>query len=122
MVTVEILFKRTTKDGFVTVGGESTGEDRDVSESGFEGFVEDIGDFVFKILGCDEGIEEVSAVFAQHGVDFSTGSAEVLFVVECEPEFKDTVWARSCSCVQKDADLRFQDSAKSCEKPSSTVS
>jgi len=55
-------------------------------------------------------------------VDFSTGSAEVLFVVECEPEFEDTVWARSCPCVQKDTDLRFQNSAERSEKPSNTIS
>ena len=69
-------------------------------------------------MGCDEGVEQVSAVFAQHGVDFSAGSAEILFVVKGEPEFEDTVRSGSCSCIQKHTDLGFQDSAKGSEKPS----
>jgi hypothetical protein len=42
MIAVKVLFKRTAKDGFISVGGEGPGEDRDVSKCRFEGFVEDI--------------------------------------------------------------------------------
>ena len=42
MIAVKVLFKRTAKDGFISVGGEGTGKDRHVSEGRFEGFVEDI--------------------------------------------------------------------------------
>ena len=42
MIAVKVLLKRPAKDGFVSVGGEGTGEDRDVSECRFEGFVQDV--------------------------------------------------------------------------------
>ena len=42
MIAVEVLFKRTAEDRFVSIGGECAREDRDVPECGFKGFVEDV--------------------------------------------------------------------------------
>ena len=104
---MEILIEGAPENGFVAVGGESTGEDRDVAKGRFQGLIKDIGHFVFKVLGCDEGVQEFSTIFAQHSVDFTTSSAQVLFIVECEPEFVDTVRSRPCSGIQENADFRL---------------
>jgi len=90
MVAVEILFEGTSEDGLVAVCGKGTREDRDIAKGRFKRFIKDIGDFVLKILGGDEGIEEFSTVFPEHRMDFTTGPAEVLLIVECKPEFVDT--------------------------------
>ena len=63
-IAMEVLFQRSTLDRLISVRGEGTRKDRDVTKGGFKGFIEDIGDFVFKVLSCDERIEEFPSALA----------------------------------------------------------
>ena len=66
VVTVEVLFERSTHDRAVSVGRESTRQHRNVAERRFEGLVQDITDLVLEILASHEWIDQVAPTTLVH--------------------------------------------------------
>lgn len=118
VVTVEVLLQRPAKDGTESVSREGTGKHRDVTERRFQRLVENVGNLVFEVLGGDQRVNQVLETSAQHGVDFTTGTAEVLVIVESFPEVQDGLWTRLGTSIQKNADFGVQDLAEGVEQPS----
>lgn len=69
-------------------------------------------------MSCDEGVEEVGAVFAFECDDFAAGSAYVGVDVECFPEVIYGGGTRHGTDVEENADVGLEDRTKSVEEPS----
>lgn len=121
VITVEVLLQGPTHDGAESVGGERTGQHTDVSERTFQRLVENVTDLVLEILRGDEGIDQLLPPLAQHGVNFTARSTEVLVVVEGLPERQQRLGSGFRSGVQQNTDLRVEDAAKRVEEPSVRV-
>jgi hypothetical protein len=103
------------------VGGESTRQHTDVAKGGLQRFVENVTDLVLKILSSNKRIEQVLPALAQHGVDFTTGTSQVLVVVESFPEREKRLWTRLGTGIKKNADFWVKDTAESGKEPTMRV-
>jgi len=54
-------------------------------------------------------------------VNLTTGSSEILFIVECKPEFENGVRTRTGTGVEKDTDFGLKDTAEGREQPAMGV-
>jgi len=89
--TQEVLFKRALArgvvlEGLVAVGREGSWQDGNVTKDGLEGLVENVGHLVLKVLGSDQGRQELAASLTQHGANLSTGTSDVRVEIESLPE------------------------------------
>jgi len=69
-------------------------------------------------LRRDQWIHEISPALAQHCVDFTTSTTQVLVVVECFPQVEEGLWTRLGSSIKQNTNLRVQYATESSEQPS----
>ena len=54
-------------------------------------------------------------------MDLSTGSTQILVIIEGFPQSEERFWPRFCSGIEQYADFRIEDPAEGVEKPSMRV-
>src|SRR5438034_443786 len=59
--------------------------------------------------------------FAQHGMNLPTGAAKILVVVKSLPQSKQRLRSWFRACIEKDANLRIENTTKRIEKPTMGV-
>lgn len=121
VVTMEVLLKRTTKDGTETICREGTRKHGDVAETTFQWLIcgirepsvteviviehtKDVRHFVLKVLCGDQGVQELLSTL-DHGVDFTTTSSEVGIVVESLPEVVDRLVSGLSTSINEDTNF-----------------
>jgi hypothetical protein len=112
VIPMEVLVQWPSKDSLVSVRRERTRQHRHVSERRLKWLVKNIGDLVLEILGRDKRIQQFLATFAQHSMNLTAGTPEVLIIVKREPELQDTVGSRAGSRIEQDANFGLQDFSK----------
>lgn len=117
MVTVEVLLQRPAHDGPVAVSRERTGQDTDISERTLERLVEDIRDFVFKVLRRDQRIRELVPARTEQSVNLTACTTKVLVVIEALPERKKRFMAWFRSGIDQNTYLWVQDPSKGIKQP-----
>lgn len=121
VVTMEILLQRTAHNGPEAISGESTRKHTDITKGTFQGLVKDVTDLVLEVLGSHQRIDQVPPTFTQHGMDFTTGTAQVLVIVEGFPEGQERLVTRLGTRIQQDDHFRVKNAAKGVEQPSVRV-
>ena len=121
MVAMEILIQRSSYDGAESVRRKGTRQDTDIAKGTLEWLIQNVTDLILEVLGCDEWVNEVFPALAQHGVNFTASSAKILVIVESLPQCEERLCSRLGTGIEKDTDLRIEDSSKSIEKPSMGV-
>ena len=121
MVAMEILIQRSSYDGAKSVRRKSTRQDTDIAKGTLKWLIQNVTDLILEILGCDERVNEVFPALAQHGVNFTASSAKILVIVESLPQCKERLRSGFGSGIEKDTDLRIEDSSKGIEKPSMRI-
>jgi hypothetical protein len=83
----------------------SHSQNRDVTKDTLERLVQDITHLVLKVLGRDEGVEQVTPEQALERDDLSASSSDRRVDVEGFPEVIDTVRAGLGTDVEQDTDV-----------------
>lgn len=115
MVTVEVLFKRSTHDGTVAIGRECTGQHTDIPKSTFQRFIQNIGDLILEVLHGHQGVKKLAPSITQHCMNLSASTTEVTVVVERFPEGQEGFAARLRPCIDQNHDFRIEDSTEGVE-------
>lgn len=118
---MEVLIQRTTHDGTETISREGTRQDGNITERRLGWFIENVGDLVLKILRSDEGVQELFPASAQHGVNLTACTAQILVVIETFPKGQQRLIAWLGTRINKNADFGIQDSTEGIEEPTMGV-
>lgn len=85
----------------------------------FQWFIEDVGPHIVEGLGRDERVDHSSAI--AQSTSFTTGSTEILVVIECLPQVEQSSPVGLCTCIEKDDHLRIQHARETVEQPAVRV-
>jgi len=76
-------------EGAVAVGGEGSWQDGNITKDRLERLVKNVGHLVLKVLGGDQGRQQLTASTTQHGTNLSTSASDVGVEIEGLPEMVD---------------------------------
>lgn len=81
---------------------------------------QDVRHLILKVLCGDQWIQELPATL-DHGVDFTTATAQVFVIVEGLPEVIDRLATGFGTCINQDTDFGLQHLADGVEEPTVRV-
>ena len=84
MIAVKVLVQRPAEHRLESVRTKGARQHAHVAKQRLERFVEDITDFVLKVLSRHQGVEQLDAVF-DHSMNFAARTTQVGSVIECLP-------------------------------------
>ena len=122
--TLEVLFKRTltvnVQKGVPAVSRERTRQHRNEAKHRLHRLIQDVGNLIFEVLRCHEGVGEQLSPRAQGGLHFPTRPGDVR-VTERPPEVEERVLRRLGTTIQQHDYSRVDDGAERLERPSVRV-